>query len=429
MSFAQLPDETLRRILELLPVGLVPLYAEVNRRWARLVAAHLASVGWPLPHVTLASRFRSPALYWLAVQRRPDPLARCASVGHPALNALSDGNVPAAEALAMLDDHMGKTPPDDWADGRTWLRHNLLYALFSSAVAQTWLKQMLDLVGCVPETLQRGYLYSEMRYDRSWANVTAAFGLEPTPEQLRESLFGLDDPAAIDNDSSLSACMADICMYSSVRVLKAAMAKFPIETHGPVADRWLRYCVHHSGRPASVSLLSVLLDHGLRLSAPATSKLPLYAWSFLSWAGLLRWVSLLPEDAPGISGHITGAAYGLFVANQSPTLDELVRYRMLGGRLSMRLVYTAVSVCFACRPECIEWLLANISARELATGELRFGTMESRHYALLNMSMRWLVADALTPNRACPERYYPLHTQKRRARLLAQIHAARAAGP
>jgi len=449
MNLARLPDETLRRILRRLPKGLLPLYAEVCKRWKHLIDEWLNQEGWPSQIEAYNSRYHSLSLCALAtVRRRPlthEEQARHAE-GRLRLKyhynsdqwgwmvVASRYNVPALEALQMVNferrvqgralsarevDTLLATLDAQYMDATylqplyrlysvsvdvpTWDLANLLrVGLFDPRVRLSWLLQMRALLSWIPKVTAADCARRERTSkNRPLSDLAAAMDVSGVGMEDRVAIaLGADDPTQLEVLDPKHFVKA--AMHPELRVFRAILAKhvdaLPFHAFEDIMVR----CgdSYHPLGPTPV--VSALLEAGVPMGPGTVPANRIFA----SWADMWCWLDAFPRRRDDVARLAQSAAIWFLsaVRHQPPTLADVQRYAALGCTLTLAQVQYATEISTTCANGVAEWLLA-----------------QPQTLAIINQAVASLDAQALQIKRIelRHHRKYPAHVNAMRARFAA----------
>jgi len=339
MNIACLPDETLLSILKRVPIGLLPLYAEVCQRWRQLIAAYLDDVGWPSLDMVRVSRYRSDALHQLACERCPIAIEvhghSLRSLDQPKIEAFSGGNVALDGIVGMMRrEHalrFGVAYLPDEAVGL--IKDTLKQYVHDCAISLSWLQRVLgDECRTISEpTIQpRGIRW------RTVADVEAVFGPITASAWYRtRTMIMADQPQAVtDAAVAQRRFLYGACEYGAWRILEAILerqtARPPPSVVGEMFTRVLdgyNWCLPPLGAPDT---MVILLERGFCPSFRHVLRI----WRFASWKGLWLYLDALPDPTHVQPIQKDHAAGRLIDDGRIPTMADLEQCQRRGIVLS-----------------------------------------------------------------------------------------------
>jgi len=383
MSLAQLPDDVLRRILALQPKGLLPLYAEVCRRWRDHIAAMLDAEGWPDSDVVVKTYFRSPVLHCLALERclpAGDASGRAAAWFNTVhvemrFEGLAAGNVSLDDAVRMRHREQRQCGVPETSRERyvSSIRRAIGHYVFDRDTDLRWLKRLCNGdASCVhmPYPRWRGMQW------RSYLEVIAVFdGLEVPDTAVQQSHILADDPRVVTD-----AVVADIrflydaCLAKAGRVLRALLARRtaplqPDQVQGMFNTVLVGYDYDLPAQGVR-DVMVFLLERGYR---PQATRVVQKVWLFASWKGLWLWLDALVGEAVDQSHRVGMAVTGLIRSNRMPSQADLERYSAMGGRLGGHDRARLVSSADACDSGVAAWVLEHPAIADYSRISLQHG--------------------------------------------------------
>jgi len=413
MSLDCLADETLLSILRRAPKGLLPLYMQVNRRWARLIRAYLDSAGWPSKHDTHATRYLSRALFDLSgaskrkfcvndTLRQPE----CAVI-------LSQNNASEADTMHMLR-----------CDDRKDLAYNLRHAHYSQGINVPWLKRMRSRIGLREHLWRRN---PSFEFAGSWRDIEREFGLTLHPLRRRVFQIAADDVSVVPDMAVEHRVLRHVMSSGAWRILQRLFEIVPDDLKGKYRTTLMHQAVyqrpHHTAPrlPPTRSVWTVLLENGI-VPSSSTDK----PWAITTWRELWLWQDAHPE---GILSPVHMQAVLDVLTNTCavPEVADLERCAAYGLTLSGQAVFTYVSFPETGANGVTDWILAWLEAEGSSTGvfdnRIAIGIDGMLHHPQRGLRSIVPLAIALGVDAWVPERCFSALVRANRERLRVIVAA------